>query len=321
MADLARLRLAFFGSAELAVASLRALAAEAAFQIVAVVSQPDKPQGRELRPQPTPVTRAASELHLPVHTPARCRDVGFLEQVRTWDLDLGVVAAYGQILPPALLALPRHGFINVHTSLLPRYRGAAPIQWALINGDTTTGVTLMKVDAGLDTGDMLLQTATAITPEDDAQTLHDRLAHLGAELLVRTIPRFVAGELVPQPQPAEGVCYARKITKEDGRLNWLLPARVLWNRVRGLVPWPGTFTFVPGVPKPVLLKVWRAEPVAGEPPEGEPGEIVQADKRGVVVRCGEGALRLLELQREGGRRLAVSDFLAGHPLPRGLRLG
>jgi methionyl-tRNA formyltransferase len=321
MADPDRLRLAFLGTAELAVASLRALAADPRFELVAVVSQPDKPRGRDLRLQPTPVTQAARGLNLPVHLPPRCRDAAVVELVRAWNLDLAVVAAYGQILPPALLALPRHGFVNVHTSLLPRYRGAAPIQWAILNDDSETGATIMKVDAGLDTGDMLAQASTVIGPDDNAQTLHDRLAALGAELLVRTIPEFVAGRLTPVPQPAEGVTHARKITKEDGRLDWTLPARRLWNRVRGLTPWPGTFTFLPAEPKPLLVKVWRAEPVPFANSQTSPGEVVQADKHGVIVRCGEAALRLLELQREGGRRLPAGDFLAGHPLPRGVRLG
>ncbi len=322
MADSARLRLAFFGSAGLAVVSLRALAARKDVDLVAVVSQPDKPRGRELRHQPTPVSAAARELGLPLHTPARCRDAAFLEQVAAWQLDLAVVVAYGQILPSALLALPRHGFINVHASLLPKYRGAAPIQWAILNGDAETGVTIMKVDAGLDTGDMLLKATTSIAPEDDALTLHDRLAQMGAALLLRAIPDYVAGRLVPEPQPAEGATYARKITKADGQLDWNLPARDLWNRVRALIPWPGTFTFLPAEPRPWLLKVWRAEPVADTGVAGDvPGEILRADKHGLVVRCGEGALRLLELQREGGRRVSAAEFLAGHPLPAGLRLG
>lgn len=316
-----RLRLAFFGTAELAVASLRALAADPRFEIVAVVSQPDKPRGRDLRLQPTPVKHAALDLQLPVLSPARCRDTAFIESARTWNLDLAVVTAYGQLLPPALLAIPRHGFINVHTSLLPKYRGAAPIQWAILNGDAETGVTIMKVDAGLDTGDMLLAATTPIGPDDTAQTLHDRLAVMGAELLGQAIPEFVAGRLTGVPQPTTGAIYARKITKDDGRLDWSLPARTVWNRIRGLTPWPGTFTFLPTEPKPLLLKVWRADLLSGSVAEGRHGEVLHSDKQGLIVRCGEGALRLLELQREGGRRLSAVDFLAGFPIARGTRLG
>mgnify|MGYP003337359562 CR=1 FL=1 len=240
------------------------------------------------------------------------------EQLRQLAPDVIVVAAYGQLLPQALLDLPPHGCLNVHTSLLPAYRGAAPIQWALLDGLPETGVTLMKMDAGLDTGPILAQAATPIAPEDNAQTLHDRLAQLGAELLVRSLPDWVAGRLTPRPQPAEGVSHARKITKEDGRMDWNLPARVLGNRVRGLTPWPGAHTFLPAQPKPLLLKLWSAEV---EPAlSGRPGEILRADRDGLVVACGQQALRLLELQREGGRRLPARDFLAGHPLPPGTQL-
>ena len=228
-----------------------------------------------------------------------------------------MVAAYGQILPDAILELPRFRCVNVHTSLLPKYRGAAPIQWAILNGDPDTGVTIMQVETGLDTGPMLSRIVTPIQPEDNAQTLHDRLAKLGAELLVQTISEYVAGRITPQPQPAEGASYARKIIKEDGLLDWHQPARVLWNRVRGLAPWPGTFSFLPAEPRPCLLKIWEASPV--ETPSGPPGEILRADKSGLTVACGEGALHIFTVQREGGRRLSVREFLAGHELRAGQR--
>lgn len=306
------LRILFMGTAPLACASLRALTAQPGFQVVAVVTQPDRPKGRDLRPQPSAVKALALELHLPVLQPEKARHPVFLEQVRALEPDLTALAAYGQLLPAALLDLPRHGSLNVHTSLLPRYRGAAPIQWALLNGDSETGVTIMKMDAGLDTGPILSHQATPIRPEDNAQTLHDRLASLGAELLLRTIPEYVAGRLLPRPQPAEGVTLARKIVKEDGHLDWTQPARALWNRVRALTPWPGAFSFLPAEPTPRLLKVWRVE--VAESGSGQPGQVLQADKGGLVVACGEQALRLLELQREGGKRLPARDFLAGHPL-------
>jgi methionyl-tRNA formyltransferase len=214
--------------------------------------------------------------------------------------------------------LPRYGCLNVHTSLLPKYRGAAPIQWAILNGDTETGVTIMKMDEGLDTGAIITQAATPIHPEDNAETLHDRLARMGAELLVRTIPEYVAGKLSPRPQPVEGVSYAPKIKKQDGHIDWNQPARAIWNRVRGLMPWPGAFSYLPGLPQPHLLKIWQAEVVART---GPPGEVLQADKTGIVVGCGCEALRILMLQREGGRRLQAHEFLAGHPLLPGQRLG
>jgi methionyl-tRNA formyltransferase len=210
--------------------------------------------------------------------------------------------------------------VNVHASLLPKYRGAAPIQWAILNDEPETGVTIMQMDVGLDTGPILTVAATPITAEDTAPTLHDRLAHLGADLLIRTLPDYVAGRLTPRPQPAEGVSYARKITKDDGRLDWSRPARELWNRIRGLNPWPGTFTFLPAAPRPILLKVHQAS--LRQVPSGAhtPGQIVSADRTGLVVACGQDAICLTQVQREGGRRLTVAEFLAGHPLRPGQSL-
>ena len=311
------LNIIFMGTAELACASLVALGREPGFRISAVVSQPDKARGRDLQLQPTPVKVAALAAGLPVLQPARARDPAFLPQLTPLQPDLIVVTAYGQILPQAILDLPAFGCLNVHTSLLPKYRGAAPIQWAILEDERETGVTIMRMDAGLDTGGIQTQARTPITPEDNAQTLHDRLAQLGAELLVRTIPDYVAGRITPHPQPAEGASYARKITKEDGQLDWTQPARVLWSRVRGFTPWPGAFTFqqLPGGQR--LLKIWSAQVEDGS--TGQPGAVVGADKTGIVVACGRGALRILELQREGGRRLSAREFLAGHPMGAGVR--
>ncbi|HWQ93521.1 MAG TPA: methionyl-tRNA formyltransferase, partial [Clostridia bacterium] len=251
---------------------------------------------------------------LPVLQPERARNEAFIAQLAELAPDLIAVAAFGQILPQRILDLPRFGCLNVHTSLLPRYRGAAPIQWAILNDDPETGVTIMKMDAGLDTGDILAQQRTAIEPEDNSQTLHDRLAAMGARLLVETIRAMARGSIRSQPQPAEGVVYAPKIKKQDGQIDWSQPARVVWNRVRGLIPWPGAFTFLP-VPSPgataPLLKIWAAEVVAST---GLPGEVLAADKEGIIVACGRDALRITVLQREGGRRLSAEQFLAGHPL-------
>ncbi|MGD0258324.1 MAG: methionyl-tRNA formyltransferase [Verrucomicrobiota bacterium] len=315
---MAALRIVFMGTAELSCDSLRALLASPAFQVVAVVTQPDRPKGRELKLQPSPVKQLALHAGLPVLQPERARDEVFLSALRELQPDLIAVAAYGQILPQSILDLPRFGCLNLHTSLLPRYRGAAPIQWAILNGDAETGVTIMKMDAGLDTGDILAQATTLIHPEDNSETLHDRLARMGAELLVRTLPDYVAGKLLARPQPVEGASYAPKIKKQDGRLDWTQPARALWNRVRGLVPWPGAFSCLPGQPQPHLLKIWQAEVVERS---GQPGEVLQADKAGLVVGCGREALRILTLQREGGRRLPAPEFLAGHPLKPGQKLG
>ncbi|HEY5910119.1 MAG TPA: methionyl-tRNA formyltransferase [Verrucomicrobiae bacterium] len=312
------MRIIFMGSAPLSCESLQALRQRAGIDLLAVVTQPDRPKGRELKLQPSPVKLFAVQQNLRVLQPERARSPDFINEVRTLGPDLIVVAAYGQILPQELLQVPQFGCINVHTSLLPKYRGAAPIQAAILNDEPETGVTIMKMDAGLDTGDLLSQERTAIGPEDTAQTLHERLAQMGAGLLMRTMPEYVSGRLTPKPQPAEGVSYAPKIKKQDGRIDWTKPGRTIWNQVRGLVPWPGAFTFMPADPHPQLLKVWAAEVV---PLSGPAGEVLRADNHGIVAGCGDQAMRITELQREGGRRLPADQFLAGHRLQPGTRLG
>ena len=350
---MAELKIIFMGTAELSCPSLELLVAQASsmpvdrqdacathFHVAAVVTQPDKPKGRDLKLTPSPVKVLAQKLNLPVLQPAKARDEKFIAQLRELKPDLIVVAAYGQILPQAILDLPPHGCVNVHPSLLPKYRGAAPIQWAIANGDSETGVVIMKMDAGLDTGPVLAMRRAPILPEDDSQILHDRLALLGAELLVETIPDYIAGKIQPRPQAAEGVIYAAKIKKEDGRIDWNQPAKTIWNRLRAFTPWPGAFTFLTGArtarPRgaesenrgraarapgpgeisqtPHLLKIWKAEVVEYT---GTAGGILTADKTGIVVACGENALRILELQHEGGRRMGAAEFLAGHALKAG----
>ena len=315
---MAKLRIIFMGTAELACASLLALTREPGFNVVAVVTQPDKPKGRALKLHPSPVKEVALATSLPVLQPVRARDESFLDDLRQLHPDLIVVAAYGQILPQAILDLPRFGCLNVHTSLLPKHRGAAPIQWAILDGDATTGVTIMKMDAGLDTGAILSQQSTPIHAEDDSQTLHDRLAQLGATLLVQTIRDHVAGKTLAVPQSPDGVSYARKIKKGDGLLDWSQPARVLWNRVRAFTPWPGAFTHFTTAGHPAMLKVWLAE-TADE--SGPAGHILQAEKSGILVACGAHSLRILELQPESGRRMTATEFLSGHHLKPGDRLG
>jgi methionyl-tRNA formyltransferase len=312
------LRIIFMGTAELACASLSALLGSPLFQVFSVVTQPDRPKGRDLKLHPSPVKELALRAGVPVLQPERAREETFIQTIRATQPDLIVVAAYGQILPRSLLEAPRYGCVNVHTSLLPKYRGAAPIQWAILNDETETGVTIMKMDVGLDTGDILTQERTPILPDDTSATLHDRLAETGANLLVRTLPEYVAGRIAPTPQPAEGACYASKISKQDGLIDWAQPARALWNRVRGLTPWPGAFTFLPAHPQRAMLKIWEAEVVDLS---GSPSEVLQVDKNGIVVGCGQQALRILSLQREGGKRLAPREFLAGHPLAHSTRLG
>ncbi len=306
------LRIIFMGTAELACASLDALTKSPSLNVISVVTQPDKPKGRDLKLQPSAVKALAMTLNLPVLQPIKARAEDFVATLRELKPDLIVVVAYGQILSQTILDLPQFGCINVHTSLLPKYRGAAPIQWAILDGEKETGVTIMKMDAGLDTGDILSVATTPIRADDNSQTLHDRLAMLGSELLKQTIPEFVAGKIVPRKQPAEGNSYARKISKEDGKLNWSEPAPALWNRIRAFTPWPGVFTFQKIGETKRLLKIWEAELVGIS--STEPGKILLADKNGIVVSCGENALRILNLQREGGRRMNAQDFLAGNPL-------
>lgn len=315
---MAPLRLVFMGTPELAAVCLDALLRVPEFQVVGVVTQPDRPKGRDLKLTPPPVKELALRHKLPVLQPEKARDPQFIEQLAAWQPELIAVAAFGQILPQRILDLPKFGCLNVHTSLLPKYRGAAPIQTAILNGDSETGVTIMKMDIGLDTGAIVSTERTPIEAADNAQTLHDRLAKLGAGLLVKTIPDYVAGRIVPQPQPTEGVSHCAKIKKQDGAIDWTLPARTLWNRVRGLTPWPGAFTHFNADGKQLLLKLWHAEPATGA---GQPGEILSADKQGIVVACGKGALRILVLQREGGRRVTAAEFLTGHPFAPGQQLG
>jgi len=301
------------GTADLAATVLRRLAADPRWTVVLAVSQPDRPKGRDLALQPTPVKHAALEAGIPVDQPAKARDPGFLDRLRALAPDLIVVAAYGQLLPQALLDIPRHGCLNVHTSLLPAYRGAAPIQWALADGLRETGVTLMRMDAGLDTGPIVTTATTPIHDQDNGQTLHDRLAELGGDLLVRSLPDYLAGRLPPRPQPSEGVSLARKITKEDGRLAWERPAVESWRRLRAFTPWPGAFCHAEGGGKTRLVKIHDAVPCEGS---GRPGERIDCGKGRLVVACGTGALELRILQPEGGRRMEAAAFLAGHPLER-----
>jgi methionyl-tRNA formyltransferase len=337
----------------LACPSLEALLRAADFSVRAVVTQPDKPKGRDLKVQPGPIKKIALAHNLPVLQPARAREETFVSQLRQLAPDLIVVVAYGQILPQRILDIPRLGCLNVHTSLLPKHRGAAPIQWAIFNGDAETGVGIMKMDAGLDTGDIVNETRTPIADTDNAQTLHDRLAKLGADLLVRTLPDYIAGRITTRPQPGQGASYARKITKEDGRIDWSRPARDIWNQIRAFTPWPGAFTYlvntplqrgvgersqtptasavlpVPGPtqkndhtndnPQARLLKIWNATVHEGPITPAPPGEVLEAGKAGIVVACGKQALRILEVQLEGGRRMTVEKFLAGHPVSSGSR--
>lgn len=326
-----RPRVVFMGTADLAAKVLSVLAADARWQVVLVVAQPDKAVGRGLQVQAPPVKVEALSRGLSVAQPLKARDPEFLEQLKSLAPDVVLVAAYGQLLPPALLEIPRTGCLNVHTSLLPRWRGAAPIQWAIAEGDPETGVTLMRMDAGLDTGDIVGVAKTPIHGTDTGQTLHDRLAGIGANLVVDLLPAWLEGKLAPRPQPAEGVRHARKLMREDGCLDWSQPAVVLDRRIRAFNPWPGAYTPVKsgsGEPRG-LLKVWEAEVVdsgtggtlsdtVGSP---EVGRVCIAAGDRLEIATGQGRLALRVLQREGRRRMNAREFLAGGGLAVGDRLG
>ncbi len=299
------MRLAFMGSPAFAVPALHALHA-AGHHIAAVYSQPPRPAGRGQSVQRCPVHVAADGLGLDVRTPASLkRDLAAQEAFAALDLDAAVVAAYGLILPQSMLDAPRRGCLNIHASLLPRWRGAVPIQAAVLAGDGESGVTIMQMDAGLDTGPMLLQQAVPIGSRGTAAALHDALQALGATLAVRAL----AENPTPMPQP-DGATYAPKLTRADGRLDWALPASVLDRRVRALNPWPGTWCLLGSE----TLKILEAEPVERG---GPAGEVLDA---ALTVGCGDGALRLLRVQRAGRGPVAAAAFLRGHPLPPGVRL-
>lgn len=305
------MRIAFMGSPDFAVPALRALHA-AGHEIACVYAQPPRPAGRGQKETPCPVHRAALELGLPVRTPARVkRDGAEHAAFAALDLDVAVVAAYGLILPKAMLDAPRRGCLNIHASLLPRWRGAGPIQAAILAGDAETGITIMRMEEGLDTGPMLLRDATPIGPRMTTPEVHDALAAMGARLILRALDENPP----PVPQPETGVTYAPKIAKEDGRLDWTQPAEALDRRIRALTPWPGCF-FHHGAE---VIRVLAAEPTEGQ---GAPGTVLDAPARpggesGPVIACGKGALRLLRLQRAGRAALPAADFLRGYAMPPG----
>jgi len=307
------MRVVFMGTPEFACPSLQRLI-DRGEQVLAVVTQPDRPRGRGQKFLPPPVKALAESHGLPVIQPLKVRAPEFIQTMGEMNPDLVVVVAFGRILPKALLEVPKHGCINVHASLLPRYRGAAPINWCIINGERETGVTTMLMDVGLDTGDMLLKKATPIEPDEDGRSLHDRLSLLGAEALGETLDLLTAGMLVPEKQDESLSCYAPLLKKEDGRIDWSRDPESVRNLVRGMNPWPGAFTCLDGK----LLKVYR---VRTGRVSGAPGTILRADSDGIEVACGGGSLFLDELQLEGKKRLPSRDFLAGCRILPGSKLG
>ncbi|MFY7955977.1 MAG: methionyl-tRNA formyltransferase [Burkholderiaceae bacterium] len=314
------MRAIFAGTPEFAAVALAALHA-AGIEIPLVLTQPDRPAGRGMQLQASPVKQFALAHQIPVAQPTSLRlDGRFPEQAKqAHDLlratahDVMVVAAYGLILPPSVLAIPPLGCINIHASLLPRWRGAAPIHRAIEAGDAETGITIMQMDAGLDTGDMMLVSREPISPQDTTGELHDRLAALGGRLIVDALLRLAEGRLTRTPQPDEGVSYAAKISKDEAALDLRLPASTLLRRIHAFNPAPGASV----QSGDSVLKIWRAERITGS---GEPGLVLAVDAQGVTVACGEDALLLTELQKPGGKRLPAANFLQGFSIEAGQRL-
>jgi methionyl-tRNA formyltransferase len=308
------MRIVFMGTPEFAVPSLEALL-KSDDSVVGIVTQPDRPRGRGQRLSPSPVKVIAQREQIPLLQPTKMKDPAFLAELSSWKPDLIAVAAFGRILPPAILSLPPRGCINVHGSLLPKYRGAGPIQWALINGETETGITTMLMDEGMDTGAMLLQAKINIGPEDTAGSLSSRLAELGGRLLVETLSQVKAGTLTPLPQDHSQATLAPLLKKEDGVIDWSLPAISIANRIRGLTPWPGAFTFL-GADR---WTIYRAVAI-DEAATPSPGQITALTKDAIHVATGSGVLAIHELQAANGRRMPVAQYLTGHPLQTGMQL-
>lgn len=310
------MKIIFMGTPDFSVGALKALA-ENGYEIAAAVTQPDKPRGRGKEARMTPVKKAALELGIPVYQPLRVREEAFMNTVREIAPDVIVVSAFGQIIPKALLELPKYGCINIHASLLPKYRGAAPIQWAVIDGEEVSGVTIMQMDPGLDTGDMLERTEVPLAPDETGGSLFDKLSRAGAELLIRTLHKLETGALEPEKQPEESPTpYARMIRKEDGRIDWNMEAEAIERRVRGLNPWPSAYTSLNGK----TLKIWRAE-VLPRDSEKAPGTVAEAGKNGLDVQTGKGMLRILEVQLEGKKRMDTDAFLRGCRVEAGAVMG
>ena len=303
------LRTVFMGTPDFALQTLQGLI-DAGCKMVGVYTQPDRPKGRGKQLAAPPVKELAQKYDIPVYQPLKLRQPEAVAELEALAPDLIVVVAYGQILPKSVLEIPAHGCINVHASLLPKYRGAAPINKAIIDGETETGITTMYMDVGLDTGDMLVKKTLAIGPEETAGELHDRLASLGRETMEETLRRLCAGTLQREVQDDEQSTYASMMKKEDGRIDWNRSAQEIHNHVRGLDPWPGAYTTINGE----LLKLAETSPEAAE---GLAGTVIAADKNGVCVACGSGSLRIQQLQLAGRKRLAAADFLRGCPLDAG----
>ena len=310
------MRIIFMGTPDFSVGTLEALV-EAGHEVCLVVSQPDKPKGRGKEMQPTPVKEAAMKHGIPVYQPKKIRDPECVEELRKYNADVMVVIAFGQIIPKAILDMPKYGCLNIHASLLPKYRGAAPIQQAVIDGEKESGVTIMKMGVGLDTGDMISQAVVPLAEDETGGSLFDKLAEEGAELLIRTIPSIVDGTAVYTKQPEESPTpYAAMISKKMGLMDFTKSATELERLVRGMNPWPSAYTFLNGK----TLKVWKCSVESGNCGKEAPGTITGVDKKGIHVACGTDKLVLEEVQLEGKKRMETDAFLRGYQVTEGIML-
>ena len=309
------MKIVYMGTPDFAVNPLHALA-EAGYEVAGVITQPDKPKGRGKTMLPTPVKEEAMKHGFPVYQPVKVRDPEFLQVLEKLDPDIIVVAAFGQIIPKSILELPKYGCINIHASLLPKFRGAAPIQWAIIDGEKVTGVTTMLMDVGLDTGDMLLKTEVSVDAKETGGSLHDKLAAAGGELLERTLIGLEAGTIVPEKQDdSQAGEYARMLDKELGHIDFNQPAVVIERLIRGLNPWPSAYTYIDGK----TLKIWEAE-VLDRNYGCEYGEVAEVTRNSLIIQTGVGALSVKSVQLEGKKRMDISAFLNGYTIEKGTRM-
>ena len=309
------MKIVYMGTPDFAVAPLEALI-QAGHQVTAVVTQPDKQRGRGKEVQMTPVKECALKHGIPVFQPIKIKEKEAVDRLREYPADIFVIAAFGQLLSEEILKMPPFGCVNIHASLLPAYRGAAPIQWVILNGEKETGVTIMQMEKGLDTGDMLLKKAIPIEPKETGESLHDKLMEIGAELIVEALPLIESGAIIPEKQEDSKSSYASRLNKEMGHIDWNKDAEELERLVRGLNSWPSAYTSYRGK----TLKIWEAD-VIGEQSGKLPGEITQVGKDFVDVACGKDILRIYSLQLEGKKRMAVKDFLLGYEIKPGMMLG
>ena len=306
------MRVIFMGTPDFSVGTLEALIA-AGHEVCLAVTQPDKPKGRGGKMQYTPVKEKALFYNIPVYQPKRVRDPECVEELRKYNADVMVVVAFGQILPKEILEMTPYGCINVHASLLPKYRGAAPIQWAIIEGEEVTGVTTMQMDEGLDTGDMILKTEVPVAADETGESLHDKLAAAGAALCVETLKALEDGTAVREKQGESPTAYAKMLTKELGDIDWAEPAVKIERLVRGLNSWPSAYTHWNGK----VMKIWRAAAEAAEAADAQPGTVVSVEKESFAVQTGDGILRVLEVQMPGKKRMDAGAFLRGNTMEPG----